>query len=84
LVDRAQFDDGAAVINGRLENIRGRSELRERYVTPYNFVVAPQGSPINNSKFDKRLGEILDSMLKGADLLKELLDEIVRLPKRPV
>jgi len=82
-VSRAEVDDGAAVIEGHLEDIRGRTEVRTRYVTPYNLVIAAHGSPINNPKFDRRLVEILDSMLKGEDRLHELFDEVLRLPKRP-
>jgi hypothetical protein len=39
-INRAELDDGAAVINGVLQDIRGRNVLRVRYVTPYNFVIA--------------------------------------------
>jgi predicted nucleotidyltransferase len=82
LVDRAQHDDGAAEIEGRLEDICGRTELRVRYVMPYNFVIAAHGSSINNKDFDRPLMEILNAMLKGEDRLDELQHKLLQLPKR--
>jgi predicted nucleotidyltransferase len=82
LIKRAELDDGAAVINGDLQDIRGRNSLRVRYVTPYNFVIAAHGSPINNVAFDRRLKELLNAMLKGEDRLGDLQKEVLRLPKR--
>jgi hypothetical protein len=82
LITREQLDDGAAEIDGSPQDIRGRNELRSRYVTPYNFVIAAHGSPINNPGFDERLVEILDSMLKGEDRLGELMQAVLRLPVR--
>jgi hypothetical protein len=46
LVTRGELDDGAAMIGGELQDIRGRNEVRSRYLTPFNFVIAPQGNPI--------------------------------------
>lgn len=82
LVTRAQLDDGAAEIDGKLEDTRGRTELRARYVTPYNFVIAAMESPINNGEFDSRLEMLLDVMLKGQDVLDQLAKDVLRLPIR--
>jgi predicted nucleotidyltransferase len=82
VVTRAQYDDGAAEIDGRLQDIRGRTELRLRYVTPYNFIVAANGSSINTSDFDEVLVEKLDAMLRGEDRIEELFKAVSKLPKR--
>jgi predicted nucleotidyltransferase len=82
LITRGQFDDGAAEIGGTLQDIRGRNEVRSRYLTPYNFLVAAHGSPINNGSFDERADELLNLMLKGQDRLNVLMDEVLRLPLR--
>jgi len=82
LINRAKYDDGAAEIDGNLEDVRGRCEIRCRYVTPYNFVIASNGSPINNPEFDKTLKDILNAMLKKEASLDELANEVLRLPKR--
>ncbi len=82
LITRAQHDDGAVEMDGRLHDVRGRNELRSRYVTPYNFVIAAHDSPINNSSFDAQLVDILDSMLRGNDRLEELMRAVLELPLR--
>jgi hypothetical protein len=72
-ITRASYDDGAARIGGRIVDVSGRAELRVRYLTPYNFVIAANGSPINNSAFDARLVGVLNRALR-ADEEKELAD----------
>jgi hypothetical protein len=82
LVKREEYDDGAAIINGKLTDIRGRAEVRIRYITPYNFIIAPNQSPINSSRFDTELEQYLNQMLKGQDVFDEMCNAIRKLPKR--
>lgn len=82
MVTRAEHDDGAAFLDGKLVNIMGKNELRVRYLTPYNFLVAAQGSPIGHRNFDTRLEELLNGMLRGEHTIEELAEEVRRLPKR--
>ncbi|NUJ80258.1 hypothetical protein HUN39_09475 [Methylocystis sp. FS] len=79
LITRAQYDDGGAVIEGRLQDTRGRAKLRCRYVTPYNFIIAAGGAPIGQASYDQRLEEILDQMLNGQELLPQLSEETMLL-----
>lgn len=81
-VTRAEYDDGAAIINGRPVDVRGRTELRARYLTPYNFLIAPQLSPINNKEFDYELEALLNAILRGEAELGELNERIRQLPRR--
>ncbi len=78
----AEYDDGAALIDGKPVDIRGRVELRLRFITPYNFLIAPFASPINNNLFDDRLVDFMNRLLQGEDAFDEMLNEIFRLPKR--
>ena len=80
LVTRAVYDDGSAVIDGRLQSIRERAECRSRHVTPYNFVIAASGAPILSMKYDEKLEGHLDAMLKGEDRLSIIAHEVLRLP----
>jgi hypothetical protein len=82
MVTRAQHDDGAVFIDGKLVDIIGKNELRVRYLTRYNFLIAAHGSPINNNDFDYRLEELLNGMLWGEHTIEELAEEVRRLPKR--
>ncbi len=82
LVTRGEWDDGAAKIEGKLQDIRGRGALRLRYLTRYNFVIAANGSPINNPDFDDALEQLLDGILSGASSVEDLAGVASRLPRR--
>lgn len=79
-ITRAEYDDGAAIIEGRPVDIRGRAVVRNRYITPYNFLIAPAASPINNPKFDATLESFLNRMLDGEELFDQLSNSIAQLP----
>jgi hypothetical protein len=81
-VSRAEYDDGAAIIDGRPMDIRGRVVLRTRYTSPYNFLIAPFMSPINSQDFDYRLESYLNRLLHGEEVFEDMCAEISRLPKR--
>jgi len=81
-VTRAEYDDAAAVINGKLVEFNGNVELRIRYITPYNLVIAAQSSPINNIGFDRILKNILNSILLSGASINILSDAVLQLPKR--
>jgi predicted nucleotidyltransferase len=80
LITRAEYDDGSAMIGGQLQKLQGRSEVRGRYVTPYNLVIAAAGSPLLDRSNDEKLGEHLNAMLRGEDRLAQLAAEAHRLP----
>ncbi|HXI70672.1 MAG TPA: HNH endonuclease signature motif containing protein [Verrucomicrobiae bacterium] len=80
-VTRPEYDDGAAIIDGKPQQIPG-AELRVRYITPYNFIIASQESPINNNHFDTRANEILNDILKGKSSVQEFANEMRKLPRR--
>jgi len=81
-VRRAEYDDGAAVIDGKLVDLKGRAELRVRYLTRYNLIIAPKESPINNSKFDSELNALMDKMLGDEKVFDEMVEKISHLPRR--
>lgn len=80
-ISRPEFDDGATVLYGEPIDIRGRAELRIRYITPYNFIIAPNGSPINNGAFDSKLESMLNDILRGRDIFYDMCKEIWSLPR---
>jgi hypothetical protein len=82
LIRYEEFDDGAAVIDGRVVSTSGKAQPRNRYLTPYNIVVAGQMSPINNNGFDKLLGQIMNGILAGTHSIKDLADAVCGLPRR--
>ncbi|MDN4632079.1 hypothetical protein QCD71_11175 [Sphingomonas sp. PsM26] len=82
LVTREEYEDGAAERDGKIIDTAGRTEVRIRYLTPFNFVLCAQLSPINNSQYDHRIGELLDGMLAGQDLLPTIIADVSKLPRR--
>lgn len=82
MVTRAEYDDNAAVINNALVELGADVELRVRYITPYNFLIAAHESPINNSEFDRRLEDLLNAMLGEGESIDALSQEILKLPKK--
>lgn len=84
LISREQYDDGGTEIEGEYVDTTGNTKLRVRYVTPYNFVIAAQDSPINNVKFDSKLAELLNSALNtnAKKVIEKLKEEVNYLPLR--
>lgn len=80
-IRRAEYDDGAAVIDGKVVDLGSEAEIRIKYLSPYNLIIAPQDSPINNNKFNQIRNEILNGILKGERSLEDLTVEILKLPK---
>lgn len=79
LVTRAEADDGSAMIDGKLQSLRGRLEIRSRYVTKYNFIIAASGAPLMNSSYDYTLEGHLNAMLKGGNRLPAIVKDSLRL-----
>ena len=82
LINRSVYDDGNALIRGELQSIAGRAQLRGRFVTPYNFIIAAGGTSIFNVDYDQQLEEHLNAMLKGEDRLEAIALDGTRLPTR--
>lgn len=83
-VTRAEYDDGAAIINGHPVEISGRVKLRLRHTSPYNFLIAPFMSPINTNSFDYELQGYLNRLLQGDDVFEPMCKAIEGLPKREI
>ena len=81
-VSRAEYDDGSAVIDGKVVDMSCEAKLRVRYVTPYNLLIAPIDSPINNNRFDQQRDELLNAILRGDASLDTLVGAVLQLPKR--
>lgn len=70
-VTRECYDDAAAVIDGKLIDISG-AELRVRFLTPYNFVIASKASPFNKPENCQESDRILNEILWGKTDVEEL------------
>lgn len=79
-ITKAEYDDGAAVINGNLVDATN-SQLRIRYLSKYNFIISAKTSIYNSSKFHNVSKEYLDGILRGNLTLNEYIHELNSLAK---
>jgi hypothetical protein len=81
LITREEYDDGAAVVDGRVVPTAGKAKLRCRYITSHNMVVAAHMSPINNNEFDSVFEEIMNGILRGVRSVEDLASAVSDLPR---
>ena len=79
-ISRAEYDDGSAVLEGKPCLITG-AQLRVRYLSPYNLLIASKASPINNSKFDEQFEVLMNAILTEKATVNDLITEVLKLPK---
>jgi hypothetical protein len=80
-VKRTHYDDGATLIDGKPTEMNDMAELRVRYLSTYNFIIAAHNSPISNHAFDRRREDILTGMLKGDCNIEDLVAEVCQLER---
>ncbi|WP_415279950.1 toll/interleukin-1 receptor domain-containing protein [Clostridium perfringens] len=80
-ITRAQYDDGAAFLNGNYVEFNNNAEVRIRYLTKYNFIICSKFNPINSILGEKVTEKILNSIIKGESSVEDLVDAIEKLPK---
>jgi hypothetical protein len=77
---REEYEDASKVIKGKVVDTFG-SELRVRFLSDYNFLIAGNQSPFNSRKFEKESHKSMNKILKGemsADDFIESLKEYER------
>lgn len=80
-ITRAEYDDGAAMIDGKVIDLMGKAKLRTRYITPYNLIICAHFNPMNSSEYDDMLEMLLNGILKGQNSVDEIVDLVKRMPK---
>ena len=73
-ITRAEYDDDAAVIDGKVVDLQNKAELRVRHLTPYNFIICAQFHPINRLKNDSIMKRLLDGILEGEKTVEDIVD----------
>ncbi len=79
---RTFFDDGAAEIDGQLVDLGNEAELRQRYLSKYNFVLTGQDSAINNTDFEMQLHSLMTELLVQPARFEQLVQGVEPLPKQ--
>ncbi len=79
-IAREDYDDGATLVDGKPMRVSG-AEVRQRYLTPYNFILCGNRHVINENHLDRTLQGILDGILHGTCSIEELASLVDGLPK---
>ena len=61
-IRREDYDDGATVVRGKVVDA-SKAEIRVRYLSKYNFIIAAKGSPYNSDKFNRESQSYFDGIL---------------------
>lgn len=80
-ITRQEYDDGYKVILGKTVHVGGKSELRTRYLKPYNFIISAKKSAYYNRKFEMTSEEVFDGMLRGEISVEEFNEYMMQFPK---
>ena len=79
-ITRECYDDGHAEIGGKVVDT-GTADLRIRYLTKYNFLIASKFSPINSAAFDRASRPVLNAALADKSAAEALLNAVSRMLK---
>jgi hypothetical protein len=82
-IKREEYDDGAAVIDGKVVRTLGKAKLQVRYLSTYNFFIIPIASPINDNRYDRMFDEAMKAVLEKKMTIKELAGLVRKLPRNP-
>ncbi len=79
-ISRAEYDDGSAVIKDKVVDA-SKAELRERFLSNYNLVIAAHGSAYSSNKFLKETEKMFNDLLTGkmtAEIFFKYLETLKR------
>lgn len=78
-ISRRDYDDGSTLVDGRPRRVLA-AELRQRFLTPYNFLICGNRHAINEPRSDALIRDQLDRILSGDASLHDLADLVESLP----
>lgn len=81
-ITRACYDDGSAEIDGEIVSLEA-AQLRVRYLTPYNFVIAPKFCAFNMHELESEAESLLNGMLQGQATAEDLVSFVEAAPRHP-
>jgi hypothetical protein len=79
-IRREQYDDGATILKDKVVDATN-AELRVRYLSDYNFILAAKQSPYNSKRFDRETKTMFNNLLNGnmlTDAFFEYVDNFVK------
>jgi hypothetical protein len=82
IFNRQQYDDAGYEVRGRVRHFRHRPQLRIRHITPFNFVIAPDMSPVNQTALERELARRLRLCRENPAAVDQLAEWLLSLPRR--
>lgn len=81
-IDRAEYDDGATIIDGKPVELDMTAEIRIRYITAYNFVICAKFNPMNNHIYDNEIESLLNGMIENKKTIDDFIKYVEKIPKK--
>lgn len=75
-----QAEDGAGLIDGKYVKFNN-PEIRERFLTPYNYILVAKFSPANSKEGNKLGDRFMNDILSGKSTFDEFILEYDKLPR---
>jgi hypothetical protein len=81
-ISREELDAGWADVDGEDVRLDGTAELRCRYLTPFNLLIAPQAAPVNTERpgVREKLEDLMNQILRGSAQVDPLVQFYLQLP----
>lgn len=80
-ITRQEYDDGCARRLCHYFKTSGKAQLRLRYLSPYNFIIAAKFSPFNNPDFERKSEEYFNKLLSDEISLEDFDKFMKQFPK---
>lgn len=80
-IRREQYDDGATVIKDKVVDATS-ADLRVRFLSDYNFIIAAKQSPYNSNKFNRESKEYFNDILQGKQTAETFFEFLETFEKR--
>lgn len=81
-VTKQEEDDGHTKIFGKFIKMKRENvEIRCRFLTDYNFIIAAKGSAFNNHVFDQTSGDYFRDLLDEKISIEDFHKYLMRFPK---
>lgn len=81
LITREEFEDGHTMLRGKVVSTSHKAELRVRFLSKYNFIIAAQGSVYNNNTFSRTSDEMFWKMMEHMITNEEFNDYMLTFKK---
>ena len=80
IIKPEQAEDGAGLIDGNYIKF-DKPEIRERFLTPFNYILVAKFSPANSNEGNELGDKYMNDILKGSKTFEDFISEYDRLPK---